>query len=118
VRDVYDVLREKENAVERARQEVEVLRSVAPLLANETERSKLEPAVRREATTEKVKQLREALRTVAPLLADEAYDLVAKIRARRIEEEANDAKLARAKKIFRQLRRITAPLLGADFFGS
>jgi hypothetical protein len=29
VRDVYEVLREKENAVERVRREVEVLRSVA-----------------------------------------------------------------------------------------
>jgi hypothetical protein len=117
VRDVYEVLREKENAVERVRREVEVLRSVAALLADETATRSdvpVQPSLLMEAATERVSRQREALRRASPLLADETYDLVGKIRARRIETEANDATLGRATKISRQLRRIAAPLLGGN----
>jgi hypothetical protein len=56
VRDIYEVLREKEDAIKRVRREVEALRSVTPLLDDETgARSNIPagPAVRMEATTEK-----------------------------------------------------------------
>lgn len=35
LRNIYEVLREKEDAIERVRHEVEALRTVAPLLADE-----------------------------------------------------------------------------------
>jgi len=109
VRGVYEVLREKEDAIERVRREIEALRSVTPLLAYEMDaRSTIpaEPAVRGEVRTETVMQLGEALRIVAPLLVDETGDLPAEIRARLVEAGENDSKLGRAKKISRQLRHI------------
>jgi hypothetical protein len=122
VRNVYEVLREKEDAIERVRREVEALRSVTPLLVTPLLVDKLDArlnvsapsAARWEARTETVSELGEALRTVAPLLADETEDLLAKIRARLVEAAENDSKLSRAKTISRQLRQIAAPLLGAN----
>jgi periplasmic protein TonB len=87
VRDVYEILREKENAVERVRREVEALRSVVPWLADEAAiRSKVpvHPSVPMEAATEMVSRQREALRKASPFVADETYDLADKIRALRI----------------------------------
>jgi hypothetical protein len=113
VRDVYEVLREKEDAIERVRREVKALRLVIPLLAD-AKTSIQQPAVSTEARTEPVSQLGEALRTVAPLLVDETEDLDPEVRARLIEAAENDCKPVRAQKISRQLRHIAAPLLGAN----
>jgi hypothetical protein len=113
VRDIFEVLREKEAAIERVRREVKALRLVTPLLADAGS-SIPQPAVSRETRTEPVGQLGEALRTVAPLLVDETEDLDPEVRARLIEAAENDSKLGRAQKISRQLRHIAAPLLGAN----
>jgi hypothetical protein len=113
VRDIYEVLREKEAAIERVRREVKALCLVTPLLAD-AGWSIPQPAVSREKTTEPVGQLGEALRTVAPLLVDETKDLDPEVRSRLIEAGENDSKLGRAQKISRQLRHIAAPLLGAN----
>ena len=113
VRDIYEVLREKEDAIERVRREVKALRLVIPLLAD-AKTSIPQPAVSTEARTEPVSQLGEALRTVAPLLVDETEDLDPEVRARLIEAAENDSKPGRAQKISRQLRHIAAPLLGAS----
>jgi hypothetical protein len=114
VRDVYEVLREKQDAIEQVRREVEALRSVTPLLSDA--RSTIpQLAVRREANTETVSQeLSEALRTVAPLLVDETEDLDPEVRARLVEATENDSKLGRARKISRQLRHFATPLLRAN----
>jgi hypothetical protein len=118
VRDIYEVLREKEDAIERVRREVEALRSVSFLLDDETARSNIAapPAAHREVRTETamVSQQRDALSTAVPLFADETDDVLAKIRARLIEAAENDSKLGRSKKISRRLRHIAAPLLGAS----
>jgi hypothetical protein len=117
VRNVYEVLREKEDAIERVRREVEALRSVTPLLVDKLDARlnvSVPSAARWEVRTETVSELGEALRTVAPLLADETEDLLAKVRARLVEAAENDSKLGRAKTISRQLRQIAAPLLGAN----
>jgi hypothetical protein len=113
VRDLYEVLREKEGAIEQVRREVQALRSVIPLLTD-AKTSIPQPAVSTEAKTEPVSQLGEALRTVAPLLVDETEDLDPGVRARLVEAAENDSKLGRAQKISRQLRQIAAPLLGAN----
>jgi hypothetical protein len=113
VRDIYEVLRDKEDAIERVRREIKALRLVIPLLAD-AKTSIPQPAARREANTEPVSQLGEALSTVAPLLVDETEDLDPEVRARLIEVAENDSKPGRAQKISRQLRYIAAPLLGAN----
>jgi hypothetical protein len=117
VRDIYEVLREKEDAIERVRREVRALRSVPPLLDDKMD-ARLNVsaplAAGGEARTEMTGQEVDALSTAAPLLADETDDVLAKIRARLIEAAENDAKLGRAQKISRQLKHIAAPLLGAN----
>jgi len=109
VRDIYEVLREKEDAIERVRREVEALHSVTLLLADETDtRSNIRagPAVRIEATTQTVSQQGEVLSTAAPLLADERDEALAKFRVRLIDAADNDSKLGRAREISHQLRNI------------
>ncbi|HWX92054.1 MAG TPA: hypothetical protein VNY29_05425 [Terriglobales bacterium] len=113
MRDIYEVLREKEDAMGRVRREVKALRLAMPLLVD-AKTSIPQPVVSTEANTEQVSQLGEALRTVAPLLVDETKDLDPEVRARLIEAAENDSKLGRAQKISRQLRHIAAPLLGAN----
>jgi len=113
VRDIFEVLTEKEYAIEKVRQEVKALRLVIRLLAD-AKTSIPQPAGSTGASTEPVSQLGEAVRTVAPLLVDEAEDLDPEVRARLIEAAENDSKLGRAQKISRQLRRIAGPLLGAN----
>ena len=113
MRDVYEVLREKENAIEQVRREVEALRSVTPLLSDA--RSTIpQPAVRREAGTETISQLGEALRTVAPLLVDETEDFDPEDRARLVEGAEKQFQSGRARRISRQLRHFATPLLGAN----
>ena len=107
MRDVYQVLREKEGAIEQVRREVEALRSVTPLLSDAGS-TLPRPAVRRETRTEIInQQLVEALRTVAPLLVDDTEDFDPEVRARLVEASENYSKPGRARKISRQLRRFT-----------
>ena len=114
MRDIYEVLREKEDAIESVRREVKALRLVIPLLAD-AQTSIPQLVVPTEARTETGnQQLGEALRTVAPLLVDETEDLDPEVRARLIEAAESDSKLGRAQRISRQLRHIAAPLLGAN----
>jgi len=113
VRDIYEVLREKEAAIESVRREVEALRLVIPLLGH-ARPSIPQADVSRDARTEPGSQEGEALRTVAPLLVDETEDLDPEVRARLIEAAESDSKLGRAHRISRQLRHIAAPLLGAN----
>ena len=87
MRDVYEILREKEHAVERLRREVEALRSVAPWLTEEAatrSRVALQPSVPMEAAREMVSRQRETLRRATPLVADETRDLADKIRSPRV----------------------------------
>jgi len=63
---------------------------------------------------ETISELGGALGTTAPLIVDEMDDVLAKMRARLIEDTEDDSKLKTAKKISRQLRQIAAPLLDAN----
>jgi TonB family protein len=85
MRDVYEVLGEKKDAVERLRREVAALRSVA-WLVDETTISNVpgQANVAMPAATDAVGRREEALRTAAPLLADETYEVADRIRALRI----------------------------------
>jgi hypothetical protein len=111
VRDVYMVLREKEDAIQRVRREVEALRSATPLLADARSNTL---QVRNNGRTETASGLAEALRTVAPLLVDNAEEFDPEIRARLVEAAENDSHLSSAKRISRQLRHLAMPLLGVN----
>jgi len=112
MRDVYQVLREKVDAIAQVRREVEALRSVSPLLADARSNS-LYLAEHKEARALTSSEMGDALRTVAPLLIDETDDVTPELRARLIEAGENDFKQGAGTKISRQLRHLAAPWLGA-----
>jgi hypothetical protein len=111
VRNVYEVLREKESAIEQVRLEVEALYSVTPLLSD-PDATIPQPAVGGEARNETVsQQLAEALRTVAPLLVDETEDFDPEVRARLVEGAEKQFQSGRARRISQKLRQFATPLL-------
>ena len=115
MRDIYEVLREKENSIKRVRREVEALRSVTRLLADETgarSNSPELPVARRELRTGTVTQ-QGGPSTATPLPANEMDDVLAAIRTRAIEAAEAESTLGTAKRISRELKRIAAPLLGS-----
>lgn len=112
MRDVYQVLREKIDAIEQVRREVEALRSVSPLLAD-TRSNPLHLAAHKEARPLTSSEMGDALRTVAPLLVDETEDVTPELRARLIQAGENDFKQGTGRKISRQLRHLAAPWLSA-----
>jgi hypothetical protein len=107
VRDIQQLLREKEHAIEQVRLELDALRSVTPLLSDTVPLN----ALCQEAGLEASAGLVAALHTVAPLLVDERDGFDPEIRARLIEAAESDFKLSTAKKISHQLRHI-AGLVG------
>src|SRR5258705_6968887 len=116
VRDINKVLREKQDALEQVRRELQALRSVTPLLDEDIGRSMDIPVprvARQEVRTLSATQQEESVGTAAPLFAGET-DVLAEIRARLVEAAENDPKLARSNKISRALRHIAAPLLGTS----
>jgi hypothetical protein len=104
MRDVQEVLRAKKSAVERVRREVEALRLVTLLLADDAD-SGWDTCLRSAVPAEETHK-------VISLCADKTEDSPAEISARAPEAAANDVRFARAKKISRQLRRIAEPLFG------
>jgi hypothetical protein len=84
MRDVYQVLREKTNAIAQVRREVEALRSVSPFLAD----ARQNPLPT--ASTLTGTELCDAFRTVAELLTDEAQDFDPGVRARLVEAGERD----------------------------
>jgi hypothetical protein len=104
MRDVQEVLRAKKSAVERVRREVEALRLVTLLLADDAD-SEWDACLRSAVTAE------ETHKTVS-LCADETEDFPTEVPARAPEAAANDVRFARAKRISRQLRRIAEPWFG------
>jgi hypothetical protein len=113
VRDIQDLLREKEHAIEQVRLEVDALRSVSPLLSDRVPVNSLFGEAGTDASTELVA----ALRTVAPLLVDETDEFDPGIRARLIEAAESDFNLGTAKRISRQVRHIVG-LVGPRFGSS
>jgi hypothetical protein len=111
MRDIRQLLREKEEAIEQVRREVQALRSVSPLVS-ETGIFIPRSFVYGNAGIETDAALGAALVTVGPLLADDKDEFDPEIRARLAEAAENDLKLSGTNGISRQLRRIAAPLLG------
>jgi hypothetical protein len=107
VRDIRQLLREKQHAIEQVRLEVEALRSASLLLSDRVPVNALYEEGEPDASAELVA----ALRTVAPLLVDEKDGFDPGIRARLIEAAEHEFSMGTAKRISRQLKHI-AGLLG------
>jgi len=107
MRDVYEVLRKKERAVERLHREITALRVVAALLADDADLGpafRVEPSVRTVAGAQRVRS-QEPLRTAETPAADESDRLESEI--------ASEMKLGAAKRISNRLKRLATPLLSA-----
>ena len=112
MRDIRQLLREKEDAIEQVRLEVDALRSVSPLLCDEVRVNTRYQDAGADAPAELV----EALRTVAPLLVDERDEFDPGIRARLVAAAQSDFNLTTAKKLSHQLKHIAGlvgPRLGS-----
>ena len=112
MRDIQQLLKEKEGSIEQLRREIEALRSVTPLLSD-ARPDIPQPSVCKGARTEASSQLGAALRAVGPLLVDETDEFDPEIRARLVEAAESDFKVSTAKRISRHLRHIAGPLLGS-----
>jgi hypothetical protein len=88
MKDVYEVLRQKEREAERVRQEILALRLATPLLADIPTHATAPSAASTPPSGEQVGQWKEALRVAAPLLADEPDELISTLRARTRAEAA------------------------------
>jgi hypothetical protein len=111
VRDIQQLLREKEGSIEQIRREIEALRSVTMLLLDAAPKSP-QFSCCEEPKTEPPVELGAALRTVAPMLVDEADEFDPEIRARLVEAAERDFNLSTANRISRHLRHMAGPLLG------
>jgi hypothetical protein len=88
MKDVYEVLKQKECQAELIRQQISALRQAIPLLPDAGGSSPTLSTELLRPTAEQVEQWKEALRLAAPLLVDEDDDLVSNLRARRSEPTA------------------------------
>ena len=110
MRDIEEVLREKQFAIEQVRREIEALNSVTPLLSDG--RPDTAPEVSARVKAESADELKEALRTVAALLVDDTDEFDPAVRARLIEAGEVDSQRHRPNMLSRQLRHLAGPLLG------
>jgi len=113
MRDIQQLLKEKEGSIEQLRREIEALRSVTPLLSD-ARPNVPQPYICKEPRPDRSSQLAAALRAVTPLLVDETDGFDPEIRARLVEAAETDLKLSTAKTISRHLRHIAGPLLGSN----
>ena len=115
MRNVYEVLREKEEAVAQVRREIETLRSATPWLVSE-KNTRLDiserPAEYLEVMKEAVGQTGDALGPPLTPAVDEMEEALDKIRMRLVEAADDESKLRGPKKISRHLRHMAASLLG------
>jgi hypothetical protein len=111
VRDIQEVLKEKEHELEQLRREIDALYSVT-LLLSDGKSANPQADGRWQISMEMATNLGEALRTATPLLMDDAEEFDPDVRARLIEAGENECKRGRANSFSRHLRHIAAPLLG------
>lgn len=110
MRDIQEVLHEKQRAMERVRSEIEALRSLTPLLS-EPGVLITKPVIVEDGIGSGAAALGAALQTAGPLLGEEnRFD--PEIRARLAEAAESALKLTSENRISRGLRRIVAPLFG------
>lgn len=101
MRDVYEVLREKEIAIERVRREIEALRSVCYLLCDEGDSTShgFESGVERKEESDVL------------ILAKERQDALAQIRARLVDTRPKSIKKGSGSSVLLQFRQVA---LGAS----
>ena len=107
MRDIQEVLSEKQQAMERVRNEVEALRSLTPLLS-EAGVFIAKPTIVERANEIYAAGLGNALQTAGPLLVEED-GLDPEIRARLVEATENARKASNVNRFSRGLRKIAAP---------
>ncbi len=83
MKNVYEVLQQKQREAERLRREIMALRLATPLLADVAGTAL--PSEAAPPSQEQIRQWKEALSLAAPLLADEADDLASTLRARNLQ---------------------------------
>ena len=110
MRNIQEVLDEKQRTIERVRSEVEALRSLTALLS-ETDVFMAKPPLVDPTIEADAAVLGSALQTAGPLLGEE-HGFDPEIRARLAEAAENALKLSSTNRVFRGLRRIAAPLFG------
>ena len=110
VRDIEEVLKEKQIAIEKVRREIEALYSVTPLLSDGPEDT--QPNVGLAGEAGRADELKDAMRTVAALLVDDADEFDAGVRARLIEAAMADSQRHQPSRFSVQLRHLAGPLLG------
>lgn len=101
MRDVYEVLREKERAIQRIEREIKVLRMAAPLLTDDTD---VRPVA--ETTPEGLQEANGPLPTERPPDTNDADESST--------EATDDVKLGAAKRISARLKRMATPLLNVS----
>jgi len=107
VRDIRELLEEKEQAVQQLRREVEALRSLIPWFS---ERGiSISKSFIKEGGVEATTAIGTALQTAGPLLIEQD-GFNSEIRARLAEAAENDLKLSQTNRFSRGLRRIASPL--------
>lgn len=85
MKNVHQLLKDKESEAGMVRQQIAALRQVIPLLVESRATAAVAAA---KPTAEQVGQWKEALQLAAPLLADEGDDLVSSLRARKFQAAA------------------------------
>ena len=112
MRNIYDLIRQKETELESLERDIAALRVVAPLLvegANGISEVPQEMLTQRQerstpACHQPIEQP-EAISVAAPLLIDASDDLAEKIRARRLQATDNEAKSGRFRRIVSSITR-------------
>lgn len=108
MQDVRQLLKQKEEAINQVRREVEALRFLSPWFT-------VSPNIQRNSlctdNTETAAALKTAMRTAAPLLMDDADEFDPEIRARLIKGAASEFDERGKKKISSQLKRIASVLM-------
>lgn len=101
MRDVYEVLREKERAIQRIEREIKVLRMAAPLLTDDTD---VRPVA--EAMPDGLQEAN------GPLPTERAPDT--NDAGESSTEATDDVKIGAAKRISTRLKRMATPLLNVS----
>lgn len=114
MRNVYEVLREKEEAIEQVRREIESLRAATSRIAEETNsRSNIfaRPGKCLETVKDTIDQTRDALGPPVPPAAEVMDEVLDKLRARLTEAVENESRLKGSRRISRHLKQMATSFL-------
>jgi sugar-specific transcriptional regulator TrmB len=114
VRNVYEVLREKEEAIERVRREIERLRSATSRMTEEAtsgSNNSATPGKCLETMKDTIDQTGDALAPPVPPATEVMDEVLDKLRVRLAEAVENESKLKGSRRISRHLKQMATSLL-------